>query len=318
MNAPTRLRWLTLVISLSGRRGTARMRVWRALKARGAAVLRDGVYLLPESAGARELFEAQAGTIRSAGGTAHVLVLDHLPPPESSAFRAMFDRTGEHGRIIEALRKFRGTATLRRRGSAEALRKLRREFEAVRATDYFPGAAAEEAQAMLLEIEALLRATQSPGEPNTQAGTVPRLDARDYRGRVWATRARPWVDRLASAWLIRRFVDRKARILWLKDIRRCPKDALGFDFDGARFSHVGTRVTFEVLTASFGLEGDHALMRVAALVHCLDVGGAPVAEADGIAAVLTGLREQYRKDDALLSAASAVFDGLYIGYQQGE
>ncbi|KPK54069.1 MAG: hypothetical protein AMJ84_01380 [Acidithiobacillales bacterium SM23_46] len=318
MNAPTRLRWLTLVISLSGRRGTARMRVWRALKARGAAVLRDGVYLLPESSGARELFEAQAGTIRGAGGNAHVLVLDHLPPSESTAFRAMFDRTGEYGRIIEGLRKFRGTAVLRRRGSADALRKLRREFEAVRATDYFPGAAAEEAQAMLLEIEALLRATQSPGEPITQTGTVPRLDARGYRGRLWATRARPWVDRLASAWLIRRFVDPKARILWLKDIRRCPRNALGFDFDGARFSHVGTRVTFEVLAASFGLEEDRALMRVAALVHCLDVGGAPVAEAAGIAAVLTGLREQYRKDDALLTAASAVFDSLYIGYQQRE
>lgn len=318
MNAPTRLRWLTLVISLTGRRGTARMRVWRALKARGAAVLRDGVYLLPESAGARELFEAQATAIRGAGGTAHVLVLDHLAPSESASFREMFDRNGEYGGIIGGLRKLRGAQALRRRGSAEALRKLRREFEAVRSTDYFPGAAAEEAQAMLVEMEAVLRATQSPGEPSTQAGTVPRLDARNFRGRVWATRARPWVDRLASAWLIRRFVDPKARLLWLKDVRRCPKTALGFDFDGARFSHVGTRVTFEVLAASFGLEGDRALMRMAALVHCLDVGGAPVAEAAGITAVLTGLREQHRKDNVLLSAASTVFDSLYIGYQQEE
>jgi len=318
MNAPTRLRWLTLVISLSGRRGTARMRVWRALKARGAAVLRDGVYLLPESAGARELFEAQATTIRNAGGTAHVLMLDHLAPSESAAFQEMFDRTSEYGQIIGGLRKLRGAAALRRRGSAESVRKFRRELEAVRVTDYFPGVAAREAQAMLVEIETALRATQSPGEPSMQAGTVPRLDARSYRGRVWATRERPWVDRLASAWLIRRFIDPKARILWLKDIRRCPKTALGFDFDGARFSHVGTRVTFEVLAASFALEGDSALMRVAALVHCLDVGGAPVADASGIAAVLTGLRERHRKDDAFLSAASAILDSLYIAYQQGE
>jgi hypothetical protein len=318
MNVPTRLRWLTLVISLTGRRGTARMRVWRALKARGAAVLRDGVYLLPESAGARDLFEAQAATIRSAGGTAHVLVLDQLPPSESAAFREMFDRGGEYGRIIEGLRKLRGAAALRRRGTVEAVRKLRREFEAVRVMDYFPGDAGEEAQAMLVEMEALLRTTQSPGEPSTQTGSVPRLDAKGFRGRVWATRERPWVDRLASAWLIRRFIDPKARIVWLKDIRRCPKTALGFDFDGARFSHVGTRVTFEVLAASFGLEGDRVLLRMAALVHCLDVGGAPVAEAGGIAAVLTGMREQHRRDDALLSAASAVFDSLYIGYQEGE
>jgi hypothetical protein len=294
------------------------MRVWRALKAHGAAVLRDGVYLLPESAGARELFDTQAAAIRSAGGRAHVLALDHLGPSESATFRQMFVRDGEYGRIIDGLRKLRGAVALRRRGSAEAFRKLRREFEAARSTDYFPGVVADEAQAMLVEIEAVLRATQSPGEPGTQSGSVPRLDAKGFRGRVWATREQPWVDRLASAWLIRRFIDPKARIVWLKDIRRCPKTALGFDFDGARFSHIGTRVTFEVLAASFGLEGDRALMRVAALVHCLDVGGAPVAEAAGIAAVLTGLREQHRRDDALLSAASEVFDSLYIGYQQGE
>jgi len=318
MTAATPLRWLTLVISLSGRRGTARMRVWRALKARGAAVLRDGVYLLPESAGARELFETQAAAIRSAGGTAHVLLLDQLAPSESATFRELFDRIAEYGRIIEGLRKLRAAPSLRRRGTAETLRRLRREFEAVRATDYFPGVVAEEAQAMLVELEALLRATQSPGEPSTQSGPLPRLDARKFRGRVWATRARPWVDRLASAWLVRRFIDPKARIVWLKDIRRCPKTALGFDFDGARFSHVGTRVTFEVLAASFDLEGDHALMRVAALVHCLDVGGAPVPEAAGIATVLSGLREQHGKDDALLRAAGAVFDSLYIGYQRGE
>jgi hypothetical protein len=132
-----------------------------------------------------------------------------------------------------------------------------------------------------------------------------------YRGRTWATRARPWVDRLASAWLIRRFIDPRAKILWLKDIRRCPKSVLGFDFDGATFSHVGARVTFEHLLASFGLESDAALMRIGRMVHCLDVGGAPVPEAQGLAAILTGARARLSNDNHLLAEASRVFDHLY-------
>lgn len=294
------------------------MRVWRALKAHGAAVLRDGVYLLPESAGARQVFEAQAQAIQAAGGDAHVLALEQLSESQEREFRALFDRDADYARLIETLRKLRRVPGRQMRAAPEALRKLRRDLEAIRATDPFPGAAAVEAVALLGEVEALWRANLSPGEPSKREGPIVRLDAREFRGRTWATRERPWVDRLASAWLIRRFVDPKARFLWLKDVRRCPKHALGFDFDGARFSHVGTRVTFEVLAASFGLEEDAALMRIGALVHCLDVGGAPVAEAAGIAAVLGGLREQHNKDSALLVAASAIFDSLYIGFQQGE
>ena len=112
----------------------------------------------------------------------------------------------------------------------------------------------------------------SPDEPHETAGGIARLDASSYQGRTWATRRRPWVDRVASAWLIQRFIDRDARFQWLSQPSDCPKGALGFDFDGAAFTHVGERVTFETLMASFDLEQDAALMRVAALVHQLDVG----------------------------------------------
>jgi hypothetical protein len=120
---------------------------------------------------------------------------------------------------------------------------------------------------------------------------------------------------MASAWLIRRFIDRKAKFLWLDNPKKCPKSAIGFDFDQASFTHVGGRVTFEVLAASFGLESDPALMRIAAIVHCLDVGGVPVAEAPGIEAVLAGLRAAAANDDKLLAEASRVFDGLYKNYE---
>jgi hypothetical protein len=124
---------------------------------------------------------------------------------------------------------------------------------------------------------------------------------------------------MASAWLIRRFIDPQAQFLWLAAPADCPADALGFDFDGATFSHVATtpeRVTFEVLAASFALETDPAIAKIAAIVHYLDVGGAPVAVAAGIEAVLAGLRASAPDDDQLLAEASRVFDGLYTNYSQ--
>jgi hypothetical protein len=123
-----------------------------------------------------------------------------------------------------------------------------------------------------------------------------------------------WVDRVASAWLIRRFIDRKARFRWLAKPSDCPKSALGFDFDGATFTHVDDHVTFETLMASFGLDSDPALASLAAMVHQLDVGGEPVPEARGFEAVLAGARERTPDDDALLAEISVVLDSLYAHF----
>ncbi|MDP1957210.1 MAG: chromate resistance protein, partial [Rhodocyclaceae bacterium] len=143
-------------------------------------------------------------------------------------------------------------------------------------------------------------------------------------GRTWATRKNIWVDRMASAWLIRRFIDPRANFLWLETPADCPPDAQGFDFDHAKFTHVAPSnhapelVSFEVLAASFGLDADPAIARIGAIVHYLDVGGAPLAEASGIEAVLAGLRAGASDDDARLTAAGRVLDGLYTNYQQPE
>ena len=119
---------------------------------------------------------------------------------------------------------------------------------------------------------------------------------------------------MASAWLIERFIDPAASFLWLAHPRDCPADAVGFDFDGATFSHVEHLVTFEVLVRSFDLTGDLALNKVGALVHYLDVGGMPVAEAAGFVAMLAGAKHQAADDDALLDRAGALLDHLYAGY----
>ena len=315
MNSSAASRWMLLVISLPGRRGTARMRVWRALKAAGAAVLRDGVYLLPAGEVAQRCFDAQVREVERAGGSAQMLALADAGVRQDEAFRALFDRGAEYARLLDRARTLRQRLTRRgHRMADKALRQLHREFEALRATDYFPGSAAEQAREFLDETLAL--AAAGSGEPTGRAGAIPQLDRGAYRGRQWATRARPWVDRLASAWLIRRHVDPRARFLWLKTARDCPKRALGFDFDGAAFTHVGARVTFETILASFGLEQDAALMRLAALVHVLDVGGAPVPEAAGVERILRGMRERLADDDALLAEAMKMFDHLYLSYSK--
>ena len=137
----------------------------------------------------------------------------------------------------------------------------------------------------------------------------------EHPERLPQRRQGPWVDRVASAWLIRRFIDRQARFFWLAAPADCPQDALGFDFDGAAFTHVGDRVTFETLMAAFSLDGDAALRRLAALVHQLDVGGESVPEGSGFEAVLAGARERLVDDDALLAEMGGTLDSLYIHFK---
>ena len=158
----------------------------------------------------------------------------------------------------------------------------------------------------------------SSDEPHKAKGRIRRLDPVKYQGRTWATRKNPWIDRLASAWLIKRFIDRKARFRWIDKPKDQPKGALGFDFDGADFTHVGNRVTFEVLLASFGLDSDPALNQLAATIHFLDVGGIPVADAKGLETILKGARDKARSDDDLVLAATKVFDHAYSAYRSPE
>lgn len=309
------MHWLLLVMSLPTRNATARMRIWRALKQAGCATLRDGVYLLPAGAATQRAFEAQAQAISAAGGSAHLLPLDIGDDEKDAQFRRLFDRADDYAELKRVLDGLRGK---QKRGAVAVLvRELaqaRKAFSAVVAVDYFPGAAHEQLQALLDEIAQGIEARLNPHEPHAASGKIRRLDAAAYQGRLWATRKGLWVDRMASAWLIQRFIDTEARFKWLAKPADCPKRALGFDFDGAAFTHVGQRVTFEVLAASFGLEEDAALMRIGAIVHYLDVGGVMPPEAVGLEAVLKGLRETAKSDDALLESAAAVFDGLYAAF----
>lgn len=306
--------WLLLVTNLPGRKQAMRMRVWRALKAAGAGMVRDGVYLLPASEQARRLLDEMAAEIQVQGGSAQVLPLTK-EPAQQAAFEALLDRSSEYAALLQRVAAFR--RSLRKLAEPAARRQmvaLKRDGASLGAIDFFPGDGKDALEQSLTSAEQDFTAKFSPDEPHAAQQKISGRTARDYQGRRWGTRQRLWVDRVASAWLVKRFIDPKATFVWLAKPSDLPRGAVGFDFDGAEFTHFGDLVTFEVLQVSFGLESDDALLRMGALVHGLDIGGLSAPEAPGFTAILTGARARAADDDALIKAMFPVLDLLYAGY----
>jgi hypothetical protein len=310
--------WSILIVTLPTQPNAVRLRIWRALKALGCAALRDGAYLLPIEQ--THALEAVAGEVREHGGTASVLTLSPKDEVQRLDILAQFDRTQAYSDWHASLRKVEAeiNAAAPARTETEARRRVRGVADALAAInriDYYPGEPALQAESNLALLRRGLDARYSKGEPHAAQGDIQKLDIRKFQNKRWATRARPWVDRMACAWLIARFIDPGAEFIWIDDLAKAPPAAsrtlLGFDYDGARFTHIGNLVSFEVLMASFRLAQDPRLQAVALVVHYLDVGGIPVPQAAGLEAVLGGLREIHTDDDALVKASSAVFDALY-------
>ena len=304
--------WLVLTATLPAHPSALRVRVWRALKATGAGTLREGVYVLPSAAPTAQALRDIERTIAQAGAQAHLLEVDARDRVQEQAFRGLFDRSELYAELAQSVKEAR--KAIRKSTEAElhkTLRMIEQQLQQVRASDFFPGrehaAAAEAVAALRRDIELHL----SPGEPAARQAPIARLRPEDFQGRTWATRKRPWVDRLATAWLVQRFVDRQPRFLWLADPRKCPKEAVGYDFDGATFTHVGDLVTFEVVAKSFGLDEQPAIRRLGELVHAIDVGGTLRDEAPGLELLVRGLQAQHADDDALLRAGTGFFDTLH-------
>lgn len=301
-----------LVLSLPTRNSTLRMRVWRALKECGAAVLRDGVYLLPKT----EAFDRLEKEIRAHGGFAITLNATPHAEDDIAPLRVRFDRTAEYAALVGRMAAAKASlAALGPRRGLTALRRLEQALDKVSRIDFFPGEAKAQAAAALATLKDRYGQLYARNEPRSSMKGLRPHDRARYQRRIWATRKAPWVDRLASAWLIKRFIDRDARFVWIARPSERPKKAVGFDYDGAEFTHVKNRVTFEVLAMEFGLDHDPALARIAAAVHFLDVGGIPVPEANGLETMLKGAKEKANSDDALLAEAMRTFDLLYSGFR---
>ena len=288
------------------------MRVLRTLDSLGCAVVREGVYFLPDTPENRQGLSRLREHLGRIQGSATLLAVTAIDEEQTQSFQGLFDRTGKYEALILTIESLKaGFGISDPSAIARVLTKQRRELDAISAMDFFASPARDRALRILDEAEEQVRDLIFPDAP--KAASVTR-SGRYYFRRIWATRPPLWADRLASSWLIRRFIDAEATIIWLDKMQTCPQTAIGFGFEGAAFSNSKSEVTFERLLASFDLDRNASLIRIGALIHYLEAGGTPVAEAAGVETLLQGARRRAKTDDNLLAESEKTFDLLYDAY----
>ena len=305
---------LLLIVSLPPNPSSLRVRVWRRLRAVGAVALKRTVYLLPDTPDHYEHFQWLTQEIQREGGEATLLRVEQIENMSPQDVIRIFHeaREPEFRRLAGRYRKLlqnldRKSAAASQRVQAD-LAQLNREYEKLRELDFFDAPAGAEVERLR---EAIAMRTRPSEEPRRRE--KPMGDLRELRGRQWITRRRPHVDRLASAWLIKRFIDPEATFLFA-DPKEFPSGAIPFDAPGAEFSHVGEDCTFETLLKRAGLR-DRRLTRLAEIVHEADLrdGKFPRDEARGIDLVIRGLLAANADDHQVLEHGLALFEGLYTG-----
>jgi hypothetical protein len=321
--APSRRRWLLFIHQLPSHPSNLRVTTWRRLQQIGAIPLKQAVYALPDTPDAREDFEWLKTAVKAAGGDATVFAADHLDAWSDDALveefrRARQDTYDELTREVEQALK-RASRARRPKGTrAPALGRLldifRERLVAVEKIDFFGSAGRDRVLAMLRQLEDRIT---GPTRPSAAAETGSAGKMASFQGRLWITRPRPGVDRMASAWLIRRFIDRQARFGFAADRESVPDHGVPFDMFGVEFSHRAEGCTFETLCSVFRIDGP-ALSRIAAIVHDLDLKdgkfGAP--ECSTVSAMIEGLQLAYQHDDALLEQGMTLFESLYRSFEQ--
>jgi hypothetical protein len=293
---------------------SARVKTWRRLQQLGAVAVKNSVYALPNRAEAREDFEWVRAEIVATGGQATVFCASTIDSVSSDDLREACrrERQKDYRALVLTLDTLARAASGRRRRDprtiAKALRACRERLATIESLDYFGASGREEARAALTRLEGLA-ARQTSKPPDTHGP----LDPAAFRHRRWLTRPRPGVDRMASAWLIRRFIDPRATFAFGEAGARKRK-TVTFDMFEGDFTHDGGRCTFEVLRDRFGL-GDPRLDDLAELVHDLDLkdGRFGRLEAPVLGALVEGLRELHDRDEPLLEHGISLFEALYRG-----
>ena len=310
-------RWLMFVAQLPVDDPAGRMKVLRTLETIGCAVMREGVYLLPESGDNRQSLQRLVDFVGKIHGSAHLLNVSSRDDAQTRQFRGMFDRSAKYRELIKTVESLTaGFGVSDPSSIARVLAKQRSDLESIGALDFFASPLKEKAERTLAGMEEQVRRMMFPDEgPTSPSARVARAN-REYFRRAWATRKPLSVDRLAAAWLIRRFIDPEAIMVWLDKRQTVPSTAVGFGFEDATFRNTRTRVTYEELLASFRLERDTALVRIGRIVHALDAGDAPVAEAAGVQTLLNGAKRRAETEDALLAESEKTFDLLYEAYYE--
>jgi hypothetical protein len=301
---------LLLLVGLPPHPSSLRVRVWRRLKSLGAVPLKRSAYLLPDTPERYEDFQWLAQEIEREGGEATLIRVQQIENLGPDAVRRLFHEPRDqdyrqlavrYRRLLQRLDKKTASAAVQ-----EEAARLTKDHQRIRDVDFFdaPGGA----EVRRLE-EVIAMRTRRPEPARREA--PPTLDLTTLRGRKWVTRPRPHIDRIASAWLIRRFIDPQAQFVFAPPAQ-FPPDAIPFDAPGVELSHQGEDCTFETLMKRARLK-DRRLTRLAEVVHEADLrdGKYPREEARGIDVAVRALLAASDDDQQVLTQGMALFEGLY-------
>ena len=296
--------WLLLTFTLPTKQASQRVEIWRKLQRYGSVPLGNSGYLLPSNPVNEERFQWLATAIRKYKGDAaivHVQSIDNISTPQLVA-RFAEVRTREYQELIRQLQEFSSLPL--RKQAVTRLSRLRSRFQEIVEVDFFGSSLQKRVGELLARADAARVATHKP-EPAA-------IRPRDYKSRVWVTRPRPGVDRSASAWLIRRFIDGKARFVFAPE-DKVPPEAVPFDmFHERGFGHRGDDCTFETLQKQFKIR-DRRVSVISEIIHDADIADGKFGrkEGYGIDEVLKGWARQGLSDRELLDRGMQLIEGLY-------
>lgn len=301
-------RWLLLIHQIPPKPDYLRVKVWRRLLRIGAVRVKNSVYALPYAEQALEDFQWLLREVAASGGEGSILRADFVDGLTDRAIEALFReaRAADYAEILDAAKSLAGAP-------AAEVARLDRRLAEVTAIDYFGAPRRAAAERAVARLVTRVGEPGSPGDVETRAA---RRAARP-RGRTWVTRHGVFVDRIASAWLIRRFIDRAARFKLVAPEGYAPRRGeLRFDMFEAEYTHEADRCTFETLLRRFRLR-DAALRAIGEVVHDIDFKEAAFgrAEATGIERLLAGIVRKHPADTSRLRRGAAVFDDLYESFR---
>jgi hypothetical protein len=300
----SKVAWLLLTFTLPTKQASQRVEIWRKLQRYGSVPLGNSGYLLPSNPVNEERFQWLATAIRKYKGDAsivHVQSIDNISTPQLVA-RFAEARTREYQELIRQLQQFSSLPS--QKHVVGRLSRLRGRFQEVVEVDFFDSPLQKRVGELLARADAARVTTRAP--------VFAAIRPRDYKGRVWVTRPRPGVDRSASAWLIRRFIDAKARFAFAPE-DEVPREAAPFDmFHERGFGHRGDDCTFETLQKQFKIR-DRRVSAISEIIHDADLADGKFGrkEGYGIDEVLKGWARQGLSDQALLDRGMQLIEGLY-------
>jgi hypothetical protein len=300
--------WLLLLFSLPTNRNTERVAVWRRLKKMGAVQIKTSTYLLPDEPAQYEQFQWLAQQIRDYGGDSTLVRAQEIEGLTKDKVIAMFNdaRAKDYAELRKSLQGFIGRRKkMNAKTTTGELERLTRQFREIREVDFFDSARGHDVAMLLRRAEGRSTARQ-----------LAVLDAKRYHGKTWLTRPRPEIDRVGSAWLISKFIDRKPKFVFAPSADAVP-GAIPFDMLDAEFSHDGNYCTFETLIRRFAIS-DKVVAKIGEMIHDADLDDARFqrVEAVGIDRVLKGWAKQGLTDKEILRRGFECFDALYAFLQR--